>query len=534
MESDKRQTNKDAEKTALPSVVEKPVEEKAADSETNNNVQQTATPKQGGGTGFLTFTSVLILAAAVGGGYVLNQKLDNLEQLTADRPAIDDQTIALIREQVKSQLETTLKQELDKSVSNLNDSLSGLSGEVSKIQTGVSSSEQTLVNTVKSTETLVKSSTGEISQAVMQVKTELEQNLKSSTDGLTAAVAKVQQDLSGSLMTVEGHVSSLSDELKKAVTDLNGSLVATSGAIDDLKASTADLRSQFSVAKEEIAKQQAEFSAAIRDSVQALEKDVHAGRNKWGLAEIEHFLTLANQHLQIVGDVPSAMKALQAANDRIDQLNSSVLNPVKSTVEGKIAALKEANIVNPEDISGKLSSLIATIEGLPVNTASQKLNEERKEAVKEVEVETEGVDWAGLAETSWEKTKEVSVALWDGLSKLVIIRREGDSVPVLDTPEQIFFLKQNLQLKLESAQLAVLNKDAATYKSSLSTAEEWLTTHFDSDAEATQKVLTEIKSLAEIEVNPDLPDMSDSLRVLEQVKAELLGALMQSSGGRLS
>jgi uroporphyrin-3 C-methyltransferase len=103
---------------------------------------------------------------------------------------------------------------------------------------------------------------------------------------------------------------------------------------------------------------------------------------------------------------------------------------------------------------------------------------------------------------------------WEALRSLLVIRRHDRPVPVLLPPKQIYFLKQNLQLRLQAAQLALLLREQALYADSLERAANWLKEHFGHDQVVVKSMLDEISALRQEQIAPTLPDISGSLRLL--------------------
>ena len=76
--------------------------------------------------------------------------------------------------------------------------------------------------------------------------------------------------------------------------------------------------------------------------------------------------------------------------------------------------------------------------------------------------------------------------------------------------------REHLQLLLLSARTAASRHDGQNYRASLSAAQQWAGSFFDKDAPLTRSQLSEIKSLASIDVDPPLPNI-DSAEMLRQM-----------------
>ena len=109
--------------------------------------------------------------------------------------------------------------------------------------------------------------------------------------------------------------------------------------------------------------------------------------------------------------------------------------------------------------------------------------------------------------------QELSKA-WGVMRELVEVRRTDKRIEPLLKPEEQQLLIQNIQLQLQTARIAVLQRDSALYIESLATAAGWVNNAYDLDADITRSSLEQIKKLAAIELSQELPDISASLRQL--------------------
>jgi uroporphyrin-3 C-methyltransferase len=83
-------------------------------------------------------------------------------------------------------------------------------------------------------------------------------------------------------------------------------------------------------------------------------------------------------------------------------------------------------------------------------------------------------------------------------------------------PEREYFLRENLRLQLGAARLALLRDDAVQYRATLTTAQDWLEVYFAADSEKVRDLVTRLGELAAVDISPQLPDISASIRLLRQ------------------
>ena len=108
---------------------------------------------------------------------------------------------------------------------------------------------------------------------------------------------------------------------------------------------------------------------------------------------------------------------------------------------------------------------------------------------------------------------------------MMVIRHHGQPVTAMFPPDQRQFVYQNLRLQFEGARLALLRRNQSLFSTSLQTAEQWIRDFFDPNDAGTRAMLEGIGSLRQVNVDPELPDISGSLLVLqEQLKLVRVGS----------
>ncbi|MCF6364507.1 MAG: uroporphyrinogen-III C-methyltransferase, partial [Gammaproteobacteria bacterium] len=119
-------------------------------------------------------------------------------------------------------------------------------------------------------------------------------------------------------------------------------------------------------------------------------------------------------------------------------------------------------------------------------------------------------DWADLPS-----------AIWKDIRGLVVVRRADKPIEPLQAPTEAWYLRQILQLKLEQARLSLLRHETALFHQLLDEAAYWLTANFDAESAAVKGMLESLQNLQQADLQPSLPDISDSLRVLRQYMQSL-------------
>ncbi|MEC9483212.1 MAG: uroporphyrinogen-III C-methyltransferase, partial [Halomonas sp.] len=131
------------------------------------------------------------------------------------------------------------------------------------------------------------------------------------------------------------------------------------------------------------------------------------------------------------------------------------------------------------------------------------------------ELAAEGGDMSDVS-GGWE---EQLSRFWQEIKELIVVRRHDQALEALMTPEQESYLRQNVRLQLEQAQLAVLQANPELYRASLEKAITLLEGYYDVEREDVQNLIATLRSLLDRTIRPELPDISASLQSLRDFMA---------------
>lgn len=230
-----------------------------------------------------------------------------------------------------------------------------------------------------------------------------------------------------------------------------------------------------------------------------------ATKDEWLIFEAEHLIKVANQQLIFQHDVGTALKALQAADDRLKASGDPGVVALRKALADDLRALHAIPQADIVGISLALSGLTHDVDKLPLQIPDPTLREQQAPQEK--------TSTSGAAVAHW---SDLPQAIWQDLKSLVVIRNHEEPVKALLAPEQRFFLTENLRLQLEQARLAMLAGEADIYHERLDTAQKWLLRYFDKKAKSTQLTLDTLKKLRAENIAPALPDTSRAYQALQR------------------
>ncbi|MBU2641002.1 MAG: uroporphyrinogen-III C-methyltransferase [Thiobacillus sp.] len=238
-----------------------------------------------------------------------------------------------------------------------------------------------------------------------------------------------------------------------------------------------------------------------QQALESLYKDLAQGRDQWTLAEIEQVLLTAAQQLQLAGNVKAAIIALEGADTRLQRLDKPQFTALRRAIAADLATLRAVPSLDEVGASARIEVLVTRIAGWPL--ASAQASE------------------AAAAPRTQKTGMSLGQEVWTELTRIVQIRRVDRNEAVLLPPDQAYFLRENLRLRLLSARLALLSQDQAAFGTDLLAAADMLTRYFNTRDEGVAAALKEIKRLSQLQIAIKLPGIDASLAALEAYKGEL-------------
>ena len=326
-----------------------------------------------------------------------------------------------------------------------------------------------------------------LSQSLEKTRAELAQQLENTRSRLSDVTIKLNGSVNGQLSTLTDKIGRLTSEQQQFQNQVSSQQKATETLSKTL----------------EVSNQQ------MLQSIDVLFKQKGRERIGWVLAEVEYLLLIANHSLQLQNDVPTAIAALEAADSRLLDTGDPGTIESRTKIRDEIQTLKALQQPDVVGMAARLSSVIKAVPGLPVKytqlNTKDKINAliEKKASHDAGDMQQAGKDF--LHE----------------LRGLVVFRQLDESPKALMTPQQQFFLQQNLQLKLETARRSLLMGQQALFAQSLNESAQWLQEFFDLEVPQVRQTIEELKGLQTMIISSNMPDISGSIKVLRSYQNEL-------------
>ncbi|WFP48867.1 uroporphyrinogen-III C-methyltransferase [Methylomonas sp. EFPC3] len=239
----------------------------------------------------------------------------------------------------------------------------------------------------------------------------------------------------------------------------------------------------------------------LENSILVVQRQLGKTRGDWLLADAEYLLTVANQRLQLVGDVNTTRQALEAADQRLRESGDAAVFKVREQIAKELSLLNSAIVPDIVGLYAQIQQLQDSVENLAVflphagkalekpDAANQDLSEHGHEILQQVAKQLEGY---------------------------VVLRHTDQPVNAVLTPEEAHFIKQQLKVRLEMIQIALVQQNDALFSSSVADAKQWLKKNF-AENQQTDNFAVELDKLAGVQIRSQYPDVSGSLKLLKDI-----------------
>jgi uroporphyrinogen III methyltransferase/synthase len=126
---------------------------------------------------------------------------------------------------------------------------------------------------------------------------------------------------------------------------------------------------------------------------------------------------------------------------------------------------------------------------------------------------------AATGEPRWKVWwNQLTSGIGQQLTSLVQVRRIDNADAMMVAPDQGYFVRENVKLRLLSARLALLSRNQTTLKSDLQGAQTALTRYFDMSSKKTQNVVDLVKQVEAGSAAVELPNLNTSLQAVNQYR----------------
>lgn len=256
-----------------------------------------------------------------------------------------------------------------------------------------------------------------------------------------------------------------------------------------------------------------------RGQLDTLVQNLARSRDDTLLVDIESAIRMAQQQTQLTGSTEPLVATLQSSIKRLERMAQPRLVPIQQAMERDLDRLSQTAVTDTASLLARLDDVVKLVDDLHVHNSAPAPDEQRQPRRKaQATTATDAAIPAALSPTQWQWWSDWGQTIWQATREeardLLRVSRIEDADAMLMAPEQAFFVRENLKLKLLNARLAVLARQYDAARADINTAQATLAKYFDSNSRRThqmQAVLTQLYSHMQATKQPAMDDTLTAL-----------------------
>jgi uroporphyrin-3 C-methyltransferase len=266
----------------------------------------------------------------------------------------------------------------------------------------------------------------------------------------------------------------------------------------------------------------------IEDLIQSLSRS----RDENVVADVESSLRIAQQQTLITGSAEPLVAALKQADDRLARYNQPRLERVRRAIARDLDRVKATSVVDIQSLTVKLDEVVRQVDELPLVTEPHKLPPPvvAPRAVHRPVAAPRGASGAAPVAaaapatprwTQWvaDRWDELATPLWQEARTLIRVNRIDNPEAALVAPEQAFFLRENVKLRLLNARLGLLSRQFDTAQADLRDAQSAIERYFDRSSKRVALVTEQLRQATAQARQVTIPRPDETLAALTAAAA---------------
>ena len=231
-------------------------------------------------------------------------------------------------------------------------------------------------------------------------------------------------------------------------------------------------------------------TALQRTQLEDLIQQLSRSRDENVLADLDAAVRVAVQQSAITGNAEPLAAALRQADERLSRINQPRLERVRRALARDLDRVRAVSVTDIASLTIKLDEAVRTVDELPLlsqperraSVLTARPGAAAASATASTPAPAVGADpasWLPWVQATW---SGVGNRAWAEAKSLVRVTRIDRPEAMLLAPDQAWFLRENLKLRLLNARLALLSRQFDTAQADLRDVQTTLERYFDTSA----------------------------------------------------
>lgn len=225
------------------------------------------------------------------------------------------------------------------------------------------------------------------------------------------------------------------------------------------------------------------------------------------LVEARDLTIAAGRKLWLDFDRRTAIELLERSEQILADAQQTHLMPIRQQLRNDIELLEGVEDPDLESLAMRVNAVRRQLRSLPLH--AQRTISEREQ---DEDISADFSDWRSNLAKAWSNFTD----------DFIRIQRTEEMPELYLGQEQQALLLSQLELQLQIAQQALLQRQTINYREAIKQAVEWIEAYFETDKNAVQRTINELNQLQAVDLDPAYPTRLLSEAMLRDAVDELL------------
>jgi uroporphyrin-3 C-methyltransferase len=264
-------------------------------------------------------------------------------------------------------------------------------------------------------------------------------------------------------------------------------------------------------------------AAMQRSQVEELLQSVSRSRDENVVADVEAAVRVALQQSALTGSAEPLVATLKQADERLARYNQPRLERVRRAVVRDLDRVKALGVTDISSLAVRLDEAVRLVDELPLLSLAEPRSKASATPARPATAASTAAS-AVVASSDWHERalqwwKDTSRRVGDEIRSLVRVTRIDHPEAMLVAPEQQFFVRENLKLRLLNARLALLSRQFEIAQSDIRDAQAALDRYFERGSKRSAAVADLLRQVSAQARQTSVPRPDETLAALATAAA---------------
>ncbi len=327
--------------------------------------------------------------------------------------------------------------------------------------------------------------------------------------GLTGVISVAAITLA---LLAQQRIKSLEQELVRRQQDSQGQAIEAHAMAKQAQESARAAESKVGLLEARVAENVLQRSQ-LEDLIQQLSRS----RDENVLADVDSAVRVAVQQSAITGSAEPLVSAMRQAEERLARMNQPRLERVRRSLARDLDRVRAAAVTDLASLTIKIDEAVRTVDELPMVSQPERRAAAARPAASASNLVAPGPGvWLPWLQERW---AAIGGRIWFEIRSLVRVTQIDKPEAMLLAPDQAWFLRENLKLRLLNARLSLLSRQFDIAQADLREAQAVLERYFDRNARRVALTIDLVRQVTGQSRQLSVPRPDETLAALAAAQA---------------